>query len=210
MRFTEIRDSMQTFTGASTPDYQLAYMTAETKDVLNGLNNKFVEFLTKDILESEPSLNIKQWLGSPYYSSSNDSARDCLELCLHVKHIYGRKIKAWTDNALKCYDNFLLKYVQNDRGEKIQKSPIGIKETDVYKHLMQMGEVEKEIGQYFGGIYRIRNTFHHIQIEEKEGVRIPRKTSIFQLNQSRDLIIYCFKQSLIGISKLVGGDEMVG
>ena len=113
MKFTEQRNIMQSFSGASTPDYQLAYITSEVKDLLNNLNNQFVEYLTKDISGVEIQLNLQQWLGSPYYQSSNENAKDCLEYCPTVNHIWGRKIKGWTDSALKCYDNFLLKWVQN-------------------------------------------------------------------------------------------------
>lgn len=53
MKFTEMRNTMQSFSGASTPDYQLEYITSEIKDLLNNLNNQFVEYLTKDITEAE-------------------------------------------------------------------------------------------------------------------------------------------------------------
>lgn len=52
MKFTEIRNTMQSFSGASTPDYQLDYITTEVKNLLNELNNQFVEYLTKDITDN--------------------------------------------------------------------------------------------------------------------------------------------------------------
>ena len=51
MNFTDQRSTMLSFTGATIPDYQLKYLTTEVKDLLNNLGNKFVEFLTKDIIE---------------------------------------------------------------------------------------------------------------------------------------------------------------
>lgn len=203
MKFTELRNTMQTFSGASTPDYQLAYITSEIKDLLNGLNNQCVEYLTKDITDTELQLNLQQWLGSPYYQSSNEHAKDCLEYCPTVKHIWGRKIKSWTDSALKCYDNFLLKYVQIDKGETIPKTHAGIKETDVYKHLVSKGGIEQDIGQNFINIYQLRSSFHHIQIEEKNGIRIPKRISNSQCNKSRDLIIQWFRLSLQALFYLV-------
>ncbi|HOM41524.1 MAG TPA: hypothetical protein PK064_11490 [Bacteroidales bacterium] len=203
MKFTELRNTMQSFSGASTPDYQLAYITAEVKDLLNGLNKQFVEYLTKDIIETELQLNLQHWLGSPYYQSSNENAKDCLEHCPTVKHIWGRKIKGWTDSALKCYDNFLLKYVQIDKGEKISKTYAGLKETDVYKHLVSKGGVEQEIGQNFINIYQLRSTFQHIQMEEKDGIRIPKRISNSKFNKYRDLIINWFRLSLIALLDMV-------
>lgn len=203
MKFTELRNTMQSFSGASTPDYQLAYITAEVKDLLNGLNNQFVEYLTNDIVETELQLNLQQWLGSPYYQSSNENAKDCLEHCPTVKHIWGRKIKGWTDSALKCYDNFLLKYIQIDKGESIPKTYVGIKETDVYNYLIGKGGIEQEIGQNFKNIYQIRSAFQHIQTEEKDGIRIPKRISNSQCNKWRDVIIQCFKYSLIALSHIL-------
>lgn len=203
MKFTELRNTMQSFSGASTPDYQLAYLTAEVKDLLNGLNNQFVEYLTKDIFGTELTLDLKNWLGKPFYQSSNENAKDCLEHCPTVKHIWGRKIKGWTDSALKCYDNFLLKYIQIDNGETITKSNIGIKETDVYHHLINKGGIEQEIGQNFKNIYQLRSAFQHIQTEEKDGIRFPRRISNSKCNQSRDLIIQWFRLSVLSLFTLI-------
>lgn len=203
MKFTELRNTMQSFSGASTPDYQLAYITTEVKDLLNGLNNQFVEYLTRDITEAELQINLKQWLGSPYYQSSNENAKDCLEHCPTVKHIWGRKIKVWTDSALKCFDNFLLKYIQIDNEETITKSYTGLKETDVYHHLINKGGKEQEIGQNFKNIYQLRSAFQHIQMEEKGGVRIPKRISNSQCNRSRDLIIQWFRLSVLSLIALV-------
>jgi hypothetical protein len=204
MKFTELRNEIQSFSGASIPDYQLTYITTEVKDLLNGLNNQFVEYLTKDITDIELQINLKLWLGSPYYQSSNENAKDCLEYCPTVKHIWGRKIKSWTDSALKCYDNFLLKYVQIDKAETVYKTYSRIKETDVYNHLIKKGGIEQEIGQNFKNIYQLRSAFQHIQTEEKDGVRIPKRISHSQCNKSRDLIIQWFGLSLIALFTLVG------
>lgn len=207
MKFTELRNTMQTFSGASTPDYQLAYLTSEVKDLLNSLNNQFVEFLTKDIIDTEIKFNLQQWLGYPYYQSSNENAKDCLEYCPTVKHIWGRKIKNWTDSALKCYDNFLLKYVQIDKGESIPKTNSGLKETDVYNLLIRKGGIEQEIGQNFKNIYQIRSVFQHIQTEEKDGIRISKRISNAECNKYRDIIIEWFKHSIIALYNQILKDK---
>ncbi|MCK6610962.1 MAG: hypothetical protein L6Q78_07965 [Bacteroidia bacterium] len=203
MKFTELRNTMQTFSGASTPDYQLAYIATEVKDLLNGLNNQFVEFLTKDITDTELQWDIQQWLGAPYYQSSNENAKDCLEQCISVKHIWGRRIKSWTDSALKCYDNFLLKYIQIDQKETISKTYIGLKETDVYNHLINKGGKEQEIGQNFKNIYQLRSKFQHIQMEEKDGIRVPKRITNSDCNKLRDLIVPWFRLSLWELFNLV-------
>ena len=203
MKFSEIRNTMKSFSGASTPDYQLAYITKDVKDLLSGMNNQFVEYLTKDITDTELELNLKQWLGPPYYQSSNENAKECLEYCPTVKHIWGRKIKSWTDSALKCYDNFLLKYVQIDKRETVKKTHSGIRETDVYKHLINKGGIEQEIGQNFTYIYQLRSAFQHIQMEEKDGVRIPKRISNSKCNKDRDSIIHWFRLSLIALFTLI-------
>lgn len=208
MKYTELRNTRQFFSGASTPDYQLAYITAEVKDLLNGLNNQFVAYLTKDIIETELQLNLHQWLGSPYYQSSNENAKDCLEQFPTVKHVWGRIIKGWTDSALKCYDNFLLKYVQIDKGESIPKTHAGLKETDVYKLLISRGGLEQEIGQNFSFIYQIRSSFHHAQIEDQNETRIPNRISNSKHNQLRDLILSWLKSSIILMLELVKNNKL--
>lgn len=200
MRFTETRSAMQTFSGAPTAEYQMQYIATEVKDLLANLNNRFVEYLTKDITNSNEDFDFRIWLTNTFYSSSNDNAKECLEHCLTVKHIYGRKIKPWTDSALKCYDNFLLKYIQEDRKETIKKLGRDLKERDVYKHLIDLGGELQEIGQAFDNIYLTRNEFQHIQIIDQNGNRIPRNLTNSKCNQKRDLIVGWFGYAL---SKLI-------
>ncbi len=197
MKFTEMRSTMQSFSGAKTAEYQMQYMATEVKDVLNGLNNKFVEYLTNDLTDLKLEIDFRNWITNTYYGASNDNAKECLELCLNVKHLYGRKIKSWTDNALKCYDNFLLKYIQDDLKETIkQQSPI-LKERDVYQHLIDKGGELMLIGQAFDFIYQTRNEFQHIQVIDQNGNRIPKLVSNSKYNEKRDLIISWFKSALI-------------
>lgn len=197
MKFTEMRSTMQSFSGAKTEEYQMQYMATEVKDVLKGLNNKFVEYLTNDLTDSKLNFFLKNWLTSTYYNSSNDNAKECLEVCLNIKHLYGRKIKSWTDNALKCYDNFLLKYIQEDLKETIEKQTKMLKERDVYQHLINKGGELMEIGQAFDYIYQTRNEFQHIQITDQNGNRIPKPVTNTKYNEKRDLIMVWFKSALV-------------
>jgi hypothetical protein len=197
MKFTETRTTMQGFTGTQTADYQMQYMASEAKDILNNLNNQFVEYLITDISDISFSFNLKLWLGNKYYNPSNENAKECLEICPTVKHLYGRKIKGWTDNALKCFDNFLLKYIQEDRKEMIKKRGIDAKERDVYWHLIELGGELQEIGQAFDLIYQTRNEFQHVQIIDQGGNLIPKSISNSKCNQKRDSIVGWFRDALV-------------
>ncbi len=197
MSFTSTRTKMNSFSGAPTADYQLQYMAKEVRDLLNDLNNKFLEYLTENLVDGKFNLELKEWLTQSYYPSSNEYAKECLEHCPNINHLYGRKLKPWTDSALKCYDNFLLKHIQVDRGETIKKTTKDLKERDVYNHLVELGGTLQDIGQAFNNIYQERNEFHHVQVvDDASGNRIPKKMTNKVLNQKRDSIIGWFKEAL--------------
>lgn len=204
MSFTATRNKMNSFSGASTAEYQLQYMAKEVRDVLNDLNNKFLDYLTQDILSKSMEIDLKEWLSLKYYPISNEYAKECLEHCLSIDHIYGRKVKSWTDSALKCYDNFLLKYIQVDRGETINKLTKNLKERDVYEHLVGLGGKFQDIGQAFNNIYQTRNEFQHIQIlDDNSGNRISKQMTNSYYNLKRDLIIGWFKEALYNLKEII-------
>jgi len=204
MSFTSTRTKMNSFSGAPTADYQLQYMAKEVRDLLNDLNNKFLEYLTNDLVDNGFQTELKEWLTQSYYSSSNEYAKECLEHCLTVNHLYGRKLKPWTDAALKCYDNFLLKHIQEDRGETIKKTTKDLKERDVYNHLVELGGTLQDIGQAFNNIYQERNEFHHVQVvDDASGNRIPRRMTNSAYNQKRDLIVGWFKEALNNLKEII-------
>jgi hypothetical protein len=194
-----MRSSMEKFSGAQTAEYQMQYMTTELKDVLASLNNDYIGHLTDDIIAAEATVDFKEWLGDAYYRPSNSNAKDCLEICLRVKHLYGYRIKGWTDNALKCFDNFLLKYIQEDQKEIISKRTGKAKESDVYHHLIGKGGKIQEIGESFAYIYQTRNEFHHVQVVDSNGVRVPSSFSNSKYNIKRDLIVGWFRVALTGL-----------
>ena len=207
MSFTSTRTKMNSFSGAPTAEYQLQYMAKEVRDLLNDLNNKFLDYLTDDLVENSFNTELKDWLTQSYYPSSNEYAKECLEQCLSVKHLYGRKIKPWTDAALKCYDNFLLKYIQVDRGETIKKISKDMKERDVYNHLVDLGGTLQDIGQAFNNIYQTRSEFQHIQtLDDKNGYRIPKRMTNSAINQKRDLIIGWFKEALGNLKEIMDSE----
>ena len=204
MSFTSTRSKMNSFSGAPTAEYQLQYMAKEVRDLLNDLNNKFLEYLTNDLVDDGFQIEVKVWLTQSYYPSSNEYAKECLERCLTVNHLFGRNLKPWTDAALKCYDNFLLKHIQVDRGETIKKISKDLKERDVYNHLVELGGTLQDIGQAFNNIYQTRNGFHHIQyVDDASGNRIPRRMTNSAYNQKRDLIVGWFKDALGNLKEII-------
>lgn len=208
MSFTSTRTKMNSFSGAPTAEYQLQYMAKEVRDLLNDLNNKFLEYLTEDLVDEKFNAELKEWLTQSYYPSSNEYAKECLEHCLTVKHLYGRKLKPWTDSALKCYDNFLLKHIQVDRGETIKKTTKDLKERDVYNHLVELGGTLQDIGQAFNNIYQTRNEFHHVQVvDDASGNRIPKRMTNSSYNQKRDSIIGWFKEALGNLKGVIDSEE---
>lgn len=196
MRFTELRKKFQDSSEQSVEEYKTLYLSTELGELINSLNNRFVQYLTVDILGSDVRLDIKKWLGSKFYRVSNDNARDCIEISPATRHLWGRKIINWTDGALKCYDNFLLKYIQFDNKDVIPKRGRFLKETDVYNYLSEKGEKEKKVGENFRFIYQQRSSFHHIQIEVNDEVRVPKYISNSRYNSQRDLILKWFKEAL--------------
>lgn len=203
MSFTEMRSKMQDFSGAKTADYQRQYMATEVNDFLSSLENQFVEYLLCNISDSGKDVDIKTWLGKKYYNPSNEYAKECLEICPDVRHIYGKRIKGWADHALKCFDNFLLKFIQEDLKENIKSDINFLKERDVYKHLILKGDDYEKIGRAFEYIYQTRNEFQHIQIIDQDGHRIPRTLSNRKANEKRDLIIGWFKSALLLLMKKI-------
>jgi hypothetical protein len=183
-------------------------MAKEVRDLLNDLNNKFLEYLTNDLVDNGFQTELKEWLTQSYYSSSNEYAKECLEHCLTVNHLYGRKLKPWTDAALKCYDNFLLKHIQEDRGETIKNATKQLKEREVYSHLVELGGTLQDIGQAFHNIYETRNGFHHIQyVDDASGNRIPRRMTNSAYNQKRDLIVGWFKEALGNLKEIIDSKD---
>jgi len=208
MSFTATRSKMQSFSGSVTAEYQLRYMSQELVDLLSTLNNKYVEHLTSDLTKEQVNYEFRGYLTNTYYSSSNDHARDCLELCPRIDEIYGRRIKPWTDSALKCFDNFLLKYIQVDRNERIKPHPHVGDERQVYWHLIDLGGELQEIGQAFDAIYQIRNEFQHIQmVDQGSGTRIPRRMNNRDSNAKRDQILMFLSAAISLLMKKIITDK---
>jgi hypothetical protein len=199
MKFTELRKSVDALSDAKQGAFHRQYLSTEYQVSLERLQERYLAFLTEDLLDAPLSVDLKQWLSPNYYRSSNEHARDCLELCFEVAQLYGRRIKPWTDSALKCYDNFLLKHIQEDRKEQLGQPGARVRERDVYAHLMALGAAYQEIGQAFHNIYQLRNQFQHIQVRDERGHLVPQRQSQAGYNRQRDQILAWFREALRGM-----------
>ncbi len=204
MKFSEQKSVLESKSIVFSPaDYQYQYLSSALKTSIDAIRDKCVYHLYSDLTQTETDEDYKTFLGSDFYRTSNEFARDCLEVAFYAKHIYGGKIRAWTDSALKCFDSFLIRYINKYKKELIPKSYTGIKESDVYRFLIKKGGDEYEIGIAFQSIYRKRNEFAHVQIEESDGIRRSRKWSNKQYNRSKENILEHFKKGLTHLSTLL-------
>jgi hypothetical protein len=161
------------------------------------LNKKFVEHLFQDLTNKDLEFNIRTYLReNESYDLVNDFALECIEPAFYKTNIHGARIKDWTSSALKCFDVFLIKLINDYLNEKIRKSGLKLKERDVYTHLINKGEHYYDIGIAFQTIYQTRNEFTHIQYETKDGYRHLKKWSRSKYDIARDLILKEFEKAL--------------
>ena len=186
MSFSKLREQITTDLERidSIQDYQRIYLSKEVLRSLEQLNKKFVEHLFEDLINEGLNINIRAFLSDNYKSN-----------------IHGARIKTWTNSALKCFDLFLIKLINDYLKEKIKKSGTKPKERDVYDHLINKGGNHYEVGIAFQTIYQQRNEFTHIQYERKEGIRSTKRWSRSKYDFARDLILKQFEKGLNALIK---------
>ena len=186
----------------SIQDYKRKYLSEAVIQSIDQLNKKFVEHLLKDLSSMEENVNVRSYLsGKDKYREVNDYALECVEYAFFKSNIHGARIKTWTNSALKCFDIFLIKLINDYQKEKIKKSGRQLKERDVYNHLMQNKGNQYEIGIAFQTIYQHRSSFTHVQFETKDGVRSTKRWSNSKYNITRDLILAQFEKGLNALIK---------
>ena len=204
MSFSQLRAqiSSELDTIQSIQDYKRVYLSSDVIRSIEQLNEKFVEHLFQDLINKDLEINIRSYLNErEKYQLANDFALECIEPAFYKTNIHGARIKEWTSSALKCFDVFLIKLINDYLKEKIRKSGAKLKERDVYTHLMNKGEQYYEIGIAFQTIYQTRNDFTHIQYETKDGYRHLKKWSRSKYDSSRDLILEQFEKALNALVK---------
>ncbi len=199
MKFSELRDSLKTEIKEleSMNDYHTSYFKSSIQSLRQQIADKNVYHLYGDILGHPVEKDLEAFLNN-FYKTADNYASDCIDIAYHVKHIYGLKVKNWTDSALKCFDTMLLKIINDILKEKIIQRASLLKERDVYNHLQEKPTDTNYyvIGVCFNAIYEERNSFTHVQIEEKEGVRKYRPISNKKYKDSRNFILEQFKKGL--------------
>ena len=140
MSFSQLRRQMASDLDKihSIQDYKRVYLSSNVIRSINYLNKKFVEHLFQDLISKELDINIRAYLReSDLYKLANDFALECIEPAFYKSNIYGSRIKEWTNSALKCFDIFLIKLINDYLNERIRKSGSKPKERDVYTHLIK-------------------------------------------------------------------------
>ena len=76
--------------------------------------NKF-----QDLINESLEVDIRSYLNErENYNLTNDYALECIEPAFYKTNIHGAKIKDWTNSALKCFDVFLIKLINDYLNEK--------------------------------------------------------------------------------------------
>jgi hypothetical protein len=202
MSFSKLREQITTDLDRidSIQDYQRIYLSKEVIQSIEQLNKKFIEHLLKDLVNSDQGIEIRSFLSDKYHDA-NDYALECIEPAFYKTNIHGARIKTWTNSALKCFDVFLIKLINDYQKERIKKSGKYLKERDVYDHLIKKEGSLYEIGIAFQTIYQQRNSFTHVQFETKDGIRSTKRWSNSKYNITRDLILAQFEKGLNALIK---------
>ena len=197
MSFSKLREQITTDLNRidSIQAYQRVYLSVAVVQSIEQLNKKFIEHLLKDLANNDGDLNVRSFL-SEKYRDANDYALECIEPAFYKTNIHGARIKTWTNSALKCFDVFLIKLINDYKKEKIKKTGSRLKERDVYDHLIKNKGNQYEIGIAFQSIYQKRNDFTHVQVEIKDGVRSTKRWSNSKYNFARDFILVQFEKGL--------------
>lgn len=178
----------------STQDYYKTYFNSEHHSKLNELHGKYIYHLFNDLSGVDIHKDFNSFLNN-FYGIADEYAKDCVQSAYNTSHIHGIKIKNWTDSALKCFDCMLMKLVNDILNEKIV-STSNIKERDIYQHLILKNGNLYTIGRSFDNIYKQRNIFTHVQIQDINGVRRPKSISVKNFNAAKTFILEQFNKGL--------------
>lgn len=176
-------------------DYLKAYFSSDHHERLKNLEDRYVYHLFNDLVSRETNKDLDTFLGSEY-RYTNSCAKECVELAYNAREIIEYKLKAWTDSALKCFDNFLLVFIQDFLKESIKEYSAHGKERHKYEHLVEKGNNYAKIGTCFHTIYAQRNVMTHVEIVEKDGRRVQKKLSRKKLKTLKLIILENFETAL--------------
>jgi hypothetical protein len=206
MKFTELRQEISSNLNEvnSLQDYMTVYLTTSIQDKIKALNDCYVEHLFSDLIEKNTISNLRNYLGNSSYNHANEYAKSCIHTVYRSKDIFGFKLNGWTQNALHCFDNFLLVLIQEKLNETIKTRLDVGKERQKYHHLMNKKEDYYEIGMAFDVIYQLRNEFTHVEIiNDETGKRYQRSLSQKTIKKMKELILENFKKALLELEKKI-------
>ena len=205
MNFSQQRDQLQKQTNkvSSYNDYVKKYFTKIQINNLESVKGVEIEHLFENITDQSINYDLETFLSNLLFEVSRDYAIDCLETAFRIDEIFGKKIKVWLDSALKCFDNFLIRFLNEVLNEEIpQKDPDKVYESEVYSHLENLGTPYHKIGVPFKEAYNIRNSFTHIQ-KNKDGIRVPKRYGTKEYNKKRNQAIKYLKEGLVELDKQI-------
>jgi hypothetical protein len=204
MSFTQQREklSFQVNRISSVEEYQKEYLSLPIVDWMNKLIGKYSVHLYNDLFEQETGKDLKLFLND-YFGAAEEHAKNCISIAVNKDHLYGVKIKDWTNSALPAFDNFLLKLIQDVLREKVIRKNSNLYESDVYKHLISKGGDFATIGTAFQSIYQERNSFIHVQIEDDKGNRKQIRWGSKRYQTSKELILMQFNTALKALDNLI-------
>ena len=125
MSFTKLRaevDSRMEQKITSLDDYLKKYLSSSINSKLEKLEGRFLEYLYHELSKMEiEKVKTQNYLSSSY-KRTEEFAKSCLKIALNVNDLYGENVKSWTEDALKCFDNFILVLIQEKLNEKISEN----------------------------------------------------------------------------------------
>lgn len=202
MRFTELRQNIESTEVNSVHDFYKVYLKKEVQESLNSLEGRFVYHLYADIIDRPIEKDIKGFLGGAY-RNADEYAKDCVQMAMHCAHLHGMRTKSWTDSALKCFDGFLLCLIQEVLKEKVKgHNKLGV-EREKYQHLIDKGGDYATIGVGFDTVYQQRNEFTHVEIVEEDGKRRQRPMSRKRMRKMKEIILTNLASALTALENKI-------
>jgi hypothetical protein len=203
MKYSDLRESLQpTASVTSLDEYYVSYFSKPLQDAITAIDGKYVYHLYSDLSGIEIGKDLEAFLGGSY-RNADAYAKDCVQVALNAEHLYGMRIKGWTDSALKCFDGFLLVLIQDILKEKIvSRRDVGL-ERHKYHHLIDKGGEYAVIGVGFDTVYQQRNELTHVEIVEDNGNRRQRPMSRKRMNRYKAIIMESFQRALSELEKKI-------
>ena len=169
----------------------------EIRIEIESIRKVAVDHLCDDLTQKRNDFIFQNSLNYREYTLTNIEAVHCIDLTLRARELPERKTLDWTSHALKCFDNILIKYLNEGLNEKIPQSRDKIYETEVYGYFEDKDDPAlNKVGTMFKAIYQKISNLMHIQYTNKEGYRQVKDISLKKLKIEKNDILDFFKIAL--------------